>query len=187
MKTLVSLLDWDPRTVVASGASSSLPTLQLDYLAVDVNVTSLRGDTPTIEFSVDRLGLDQIWYPAWSPDELTAAGKLSADIGTGASEDYFLTSAARLSYTLGGESIATTVDTGAASATQTLDSTEGILPGDVLHFATADADRTVLSVTDGTILVLTATITTTTGEDVTVTNTPAATFSASIQSRQENP
>lgn len=62
--------------------------------------------------------------------------------------------------------LATTVGTGAASATQTLASTLGIVAGNTLYFATAGVFRTVLSVTNSTTLVLTATVTTTTGEAV---------------------
>jgi hypothetical protein len=62
--------------------------------------------------------------------------------------------------------IATTVTTGATSATQTLGSTAGIAAGDYLYFATAGVYALVSSVTNATVLVLSASITTSTNEKV---------------------
>jgi hypothetical protein len=70
----------------------------------------------------------------------------------------------------GGWGVQTTVTTGAASATQTIGSTANVRPGDVLYFATTGDSRTVQSVTNGTTVVLSSTITTTTGETVTRTS-----------------
>ncbi len=61
---------------------------------------------------------------------------------------------------------------GASSATQTLVSTAGMQPGDVLYFATTNATRIVSSVTNATVVVLTATISTTSGEVVTRVGQP---------------
>ena len=60
------------------------------------------------------------------------------------------------------------VKTGAASATQTLDSTAGMLAGDSLWFAdtTGGVARVINSITDETTVVLTATITTLEGDSV---------------------
>lgn len=65
-------------------------------------------------------------------------------------------------------STATTLGTGTSSATQTVGSTSGMQPGDVLYFATSAAYRGVASITNATTVVLTATLSTTTGEAVTV-------------------
>jgi len=75
----------------------------------------------------------------------------------------------------GGYGFATTVTTGVASATQTVASTAGMQPGDVLQFVTATTGvpiggttvaslRTVSSITSATVVVLAATITTVTGD-----------------------
>ena len=87
----------------------------------------------------------------------------------------------------GGYGFATTVTTGAASATQTVGSTAGMRPGDVLQFVTATTGvpiggtvalslRTVSSITSATVVVLTATITTVTGD--LVVNTGNVTLTA---------
>lgn len=62
----------------------------------------------------------------------------------------------------------TTVTTGASSTTQTLGSTFGISAGDVLYFATTAVYAAVASVTNSTTLVVGTSISTTTGEVVTV-------------------
>lgn len=66
----------------------------------------------------------------------------------------------------GGYGVATTVTSGASSATQTVGSTSGMRPGDSLYFVTTNAYRIVSSITDATTVVLTATISTTTAEVV---------------------
>lgn len=67
----------------------------------------------------------------------------------------------------GGYGLTTTVTSGASSATQTVGDTAGMQAGDSLYFATTNAFRIVSSVTNGTTVVLTATISTTTAEVVT--------------------
>ncbi len=66
----------------------------------------------------------------------------------------------------GGWGVNTTVTTGAPSATQTVGSTAGMAAGDVLYFGTTAVSRIVSSITNATTVVLTATISTTTGETV---------------------
>lgn len=66
----------------------------------------------------------------------------------------------------GGYGVTTTVTTGASSATQTVGSTAGMIPGMSLYFATTNAYRIISSVTNATTVVLTATISTTTAEAV---------------------
>lgn len=65
-----------------------------------------------------------------------------------------------------GTGVITTVTTGASSATQTVGDTTYLYPGRVIYFGTSAAARTVSSVTSATVVVLTATISTTTGESV---------------------
>lgn len=71
--------------------------------------------------------------------------------------------------TASGAAVATTVTTGASSATQTVGSTTGMAAGDVLFFVGAQAERTISSVASATSVVLTATISTTTAEKVALT------------------
>lgn len=70
--------------------------------------------------------------------------------------------------TLKSPDTATTVTTGASSTTQTVGSTKGMQPGDVLYFATTAVYAAIASITDGVTVVLGASISTTTAEIVTV-------------------
>jgi len=175
-----------PEVHATSGDSGDIKTGTIAGLVVDIDVTALRGDSPTLDLFVERKGSDSVWYPIYSPDQLTSAGVLSDSIGIGYHVDQVVSGHTRLRWALGGTAIATTVTTGATSATQTLGDTTGILAGDVLHFATANVNRTVQSVTNGTVLVLTQSVTTVDSEAVTDTSTPNATFSASILGVPEN-
>lgn len=67
----------------------------------------------------------------------------------------------------GGFGATTTVTTGAASTTQTVGSTAGMAPGDSLYFATANVTAVVASITSATVVVLSSSVTSTTGETVT--------------------
>ena len=173
----------NPATYNADGQTGWYPTATVDYLSADINVTSLRGTSPTLDFYVEREGADGVAYSIWHPTQLTAIGAPSTSIGPGMATTAMVGLRTRLRWVFGGTALATTVTTGANSATQTLGDTTGIVAGDVLHFATANVNRTVLSVTNGTVLVLTASVNSTTSEVVTVNNTPDAIFSASVEGR----
>ena len=67
-----------------------------------------------------------------------------------------------------GSGITTTVTTGASSATQTVGSTTNYQVGGTLNFATAGVNATIKSITSSTVVVLTSSISTTTGETVTI-------------------
>ena len=67
----------------------------------------------------------------------------------------------------GGYGVNTTGTTGVASATQTLGSTAGMVAGDTIYFATAAVSRVVQSITSATVVVFTASVTSTTNEVVT--------------------
>ena len=82
----------------------------------------------------------------------------------------------------------TTVTTGASSATQTVGSTKGMQPGDVLYFATTAVYAAVTSITDAVTVVLGTSISTTTGETVTVYGTAGSFWTGSSpQSITETP
>ena len=163
---------------------SPFPTENLQALIVDINVVSLRGTTPSASLFVERLGADNNWYPMYSPTALTAAGFASTVIGYQQQTPALLTKQARLRLAIGGTAVATTVTTGANSSTQTLGSTASLAVGDSLHFATANVNRTIVSITNGTTVVLNTAVNSTTSEAVTVNNTPAVSLSASIQGKQ---
>lgn len=66
----------------------------------------------------------------------------------------------------GGYGVNTTVTTGASSATQTVGSTAGMQVGDTLYFTTSALSGIISSITSATVVVLTASISTTTAETV---------------------
>ena len=173
----------EPLVYKASTAFASFKTDQFAMLLVDVSVTSLRGTSPTIQPIVERKGSDDVWYPVYKPTALSAAGTFSTSIGVGMETPAPLGTMARLRFVLGGTSYSTTVTTGANSATQLVGSTANMAVGDTLHFGTANVDRTISSITDGTHVVLNASVNSTTSETVTVSSTPAATLSASIRGK----
>ncbi len=69
------------------------------------------------------------------------------------------------------------VGTGANSATQSLSSTSGMSVGDVIHFNSENANRTIVTVVDGTTVTLDSAISTTTSEGIYATTPPHAPFS----------
>jgi hypothetical protein len=187
MSKVQVLFSCDPQTVVAGGNSGWLNVDRIEaaltQIMVDINVTSVRGTTPSMAFFLDRLGADANGYPMFSPTALTAAGVISGNIGPGLATNVCFTDKARLRWTVGGTVITTTVGTGANSATQNLTSTAGMQVGDTLYFVTAAVSRTIVTVTDSTHVVVSSAVNSTTGETVNVTNTPAMTFSASVAGR----
>src|SRR6185312_5210940 len=168
-------------TYMANNNTPSFNTQGLSELLIDINVTSVRGVTPSMAWFLDRQGADGLWYPCYSPTALTAAGVISTTLGPGQATNQGFSNRARLRWTVAGTATNTTVSTGANSATQALTSTAGMLAGDTLQFVTAATSRTILTVTDSTHVVLDSAVNSTTSEVVNVTNTPAMTFSASIQ------
>ncbi len=66
----------------------------------------------------------------------------------------------------GGYGVSTTVTSGTTSATQTVGNVNGMQPGMSLYFATSNQYATIASITNSTTIVLTASITTDTGETV---------------------
>lgn len=187
MSKVVVLFSADPTTFVSGNNSGSFNTDRLEaaltQIIVDINVTSVRGTTPSMAFFLDRLGADANWYPMFSPTALTAAGVISGSIGPGLATNVCFADKARLRWTVGGSALSTTVVTGANSITQNLTSTAGMLSGDTLFFVTANVSRTIVTVTDSTHVVVNTAVSSTTSEMVNVTNTPAVTFSASVQGR----
>lgn len=99
--------------------------------------------------------------------------RLAKSIGPGLDVAEIIGQAGRFVWDFTGAGIATTVTTGANSATQLIGDTTGILPGDTLHFGTANVDRVVDHVVDGTHVVLTAAVNSTTSEAVTTTGPTA--------------
>lgn len=79
-----TFLTYLPGAQAPNNAGVSFSTAQISYLAVDITVTSFQGGTsPTIQFFVDRLGSDNIWYNVWSSQTTGTAATSSFDLGPG--------------------------------------------------------------------------------------------------------
>lgn len=68
-----------------SSGPITLPNYNDLVLAFDVNVTAFTGGTsPTVKFTVSRVGADGVNYVIYNPTALSAAGVFSQSIGVGA-------------------------------------------------------------------------------------------------------
>ena len=60
----------------------TLPNYNELVLSLDVNVTALTGgSSPTVKFTVSRIGADGVAYVLYSPTALSAAGVFSQSVG----------------------------------------------------------------------------------------------------------
>lgn len=59
--------------ITASGNSGPLTVGYLSELALDINITSNQGTAPTIQFFIDRLGADGVYYPIWDSTSISVA------------------------------------------------------------------------------------------------------------------
>lgn len=74
-------------------------------LAVDINITSNQGSSPTIQYFVDRFGVDGIWYPIWqSPVVAASTDQISASIGAGLDFAESFGGTIRFRWSIGGSS-----------------------------------------------------------------------------------
>jgi len=96
--TLTSLA----RTV--SGSSGQLSVSAFNELAFDANTTIVTGTSPTLQFVVQRLGADGIWYTFWSSTSRTATGVDSKSIGAGLTQSESFTGTIQVLWNIGGTS-----------------------------------------------------------------------------------
>lgn len=105
-----------PGTVAtASGTSEVFDTSNVDYAGLDLNVSAITGgaSSPSIQFILERLGGDGLWYAVYTGAVLTATGPVSIDLGlvvagTGTAHAVFSKSA-RLRWVFGGGTPPTSV------------------------------------------------------------------------------
>lgn len=91
--------------ITASSNSGSLSVGNYAEIAVDINITGDQGSSPTIQFFVDRLGVDSIWYPIWQSVLVTASSQqISTSIGAGLSYAESFGGTIRFRWTIGGSS-----------------------------------------------------------------------------------
>jgi hypothetical protein len=70
--------------ITASSNSGPLSVGNYVELALDVNLTTKQGTSPTIQFFIDRLGVDGIYYNVWSSSVIsTTPTTVSQSIGAG--------------------------------------------------------------------------------------------------------
>lgn len=53
-------------------------------LAIDVNISAVSGTSPSYTFSINRKGVDNVYYPIYTGTAQTAIGKISLSLGVGA-------------------------------------------------------------------------------------------------------
>jgi len=70
--------------ITASGNSGPLSVGNFAELALDINITGKQGTSPTIQFFIDRLGVDGVYYNVWSSSSIsTTPTTISQSIGAG--------------------------------------------------------------------------------------------------------
>lgn len=90
---------------VVGGSTSDLPVGAFAELAVDINITTNSGTSPTIQFFLDRKGADGVHYMIWSSSVITTTtGIISASIGAGCNTNQSFGSFARLRWSINGTS-----------------------------------------------------------------------------------
>lgn len=98
------LLNQASAAQTASGTSGPILVGFMPTIAVDVNVSTVSGSTPSMTLYLERLGADGVWYEAWSSSAITAAGQTSTSIGPGCATAQVLTGSIRLRWAITGTS-----------------------------------------------------------------------------------
>lgn len=100
----VTLLNHASAGHLASGNSGDLAVSQYTEMAVDCNVTAFGGGGDTVQFFVDRKGVDGIYYPVWTSVVIAVAQAVSTSIGAGMSIAQSLGTVVRLRWVIVGVS-----------------------------------------------------------------------------------
>ena len=104
------------KVVTASGSSNDLPGYSpqndpyggglpvggFDDLSVDVSVTALTGGGASVQFWIDRLGTDGVWYPIANSAVLTAPGVFSTTLAAQNSQSQSFGKICRLRWVVAG-------------------------------------------------------------------------------------
>ncbi len=73
-----------PPAARTAGSNIIFSTNQVTYIAMDTSVTAFTGGTgPTIQFTVDRLGADGVWYNVYTSTPVGSPATASVDLGPG--------------------------------------------------------------------------------------------------------
>src|ERR1700720_1325791 len=92
--------------ITASGNTTPLLVGNYVELAIDINITSKQGTTPTVEFYIDRLGADGVYYNIWDSGLVnnTAPTTKSDSIGAGLNVAKSFTGTIQFRWVIGGSS-----------------------------------------------------------------------------------
>jgi hypothetical protein len=89
--------------------SGPLPSGGYREVALDVNIASFTGgSSPSITFTLYRIGADGVLYSIYSGTAITAAGQLSVSVGPGLATAASLGSQIQLNWTVSGSPTAVT-------------------------------------------------------------------------------
>lgn len=91
--------------ITASNVNGPLTVGNYVEIAVDINITGKQGSSPTIQFFIDRLGVDGIYYPLWqSSTQSTSPAQVSTSIGAGLSISQSFGGTVQFRWSIGGSS-----------------------------------------------------------------------------------
>jgi hypothetical protein len=88
----------------ASSDTGDLDVSKYRRVALDINITSVSGTTPSIQFFVDRKDANSIYTNLWSSSAITATSSISSTIGAFATNKQALGAIVRLRWTITGTS-----------------------------------------------------------------------------------
>jgi hypothetical protein len=103
MSTVTVFTQSATTTISTSADSGPLNVQNYQELAVDINATAKTGTSPTIQFLVDRLGADGVWYNVWTSSVVsTVTTTISQSIGAGLTLASSFGGTVRFKWVLGG-------------------------------------------------------------------------------------
>lgn len=91
--------------ITASGNSGPLTVGYLGEISLDINITSSQGTSPTIQFYIERLGTDGVYYPIYDSTSISTAPMVkSASTGAGLGSAASFAGTIRVRWVTGGSS-----------------------------------------------------------------------------------
>ena len=91
--------------ITSSSNTSPLSIGSYAELAIDINLTSKQGTSPTVQFFIDRLGADSVFYPIWqSAVQSTTPAQVSTSIGAGLAISQSFGGTIQFRWSIGGSS-----------------------------------------------------------------------------------
>jgi len=97
-----TVLNTPSSAITVTTTSANLTVGNYKELALDVNISTITGTTPTYQILVDRLGADGIYYNIYTGTAITAVGVVSINLGIGASTNVAFGNIIRIREVVGG-------------------------------------------------------------------------------------